>query len=72
MTGLPHLVGSLEVDRADHVSVLVQDLRGDYVGMVFIFGDEHDILRPHVPRLLAAKRSLIRTSSSVHAGGGLR
>jgi hypothetical protein len=35
-------------------------------------GDERDNLRPHVPRLLPAKRSLIRTSSSVHAGGELR
>ena len=51
---------------------LVQDLRGDYVGMVFNLGDEQDILRTHVPRLLPAKRSLIRTSSSVHAGGELR
>ena len=62
----------MEVDRAFDVSALVQDLRGDYVGMVLYFSDEHDILRPHVPRLLPAKRSLIRTTSSVHTGGELR
>ena len=53
-------------------AALVQELRGDYVEMVFILGDEHDILRPHVPRLVPAKRSLIRTTSSVHTGGELR
>ena len=51
---------------------LVQELRGDYVEMVLILGDGHDILRPHVPRLVPAKRSPIRTTSSVRTGGELR
>jgi hypothetical protein len=34
---------------------LVQELRGDYVETVLYLGDEHDILRPHVPRLVPAK-----------------
>ena len=72
MTGLPHVAGSLEVDGAGHVSALLEDLHDDHVGKVLDLRDEHDSLRPHVPRLLPAKRSLICTSSSVHAGGELR